>query len=307
MGLKEQIDTSLSNTAFYQKFFTDEKKQQLCPFHEEKEPSFSVDWEKGVWFCHAGCGGGDKYAFWMKKHEVDFKTALKEIAAAWNLQPDFEKKRRIEQSDIMSDVLKWHKRLEDRPDIQELLQERGISRKIQIEYRLGWNHTQKRLWIPMIDKGEVYALRQYDLTHIHGKNKFTARKGYNETVLWPLEITRTDSPIWLLGGEPDTLTALSLGFNAVCFTNGEGKVSAKHLPYLKGKTVYICFDIDKAGKTGAVKVARELIDIARETFIIDIPPDGLPENGDFTDYAKLVDFDRTKIDELRKGVNQWLH
>ncbi|MDR1514071.1 MAG: hypothetical protein LBS45_00115 [Synergistaceae bacterium] len=29
-----------------------------CPFHEDRAPSFSVNCEKGVWKCHAGCGEG---------------------------------------------------------------------------------------------------------------------------------------------------------------------------------------------------------------------------------------------------------
>lgn len=34
----------------------------LCPFHEERHPSFYVDSEKNAWFCHGGCarGGGVK-------------------------------------------------------------------------------------------------------------------------------------------------------------------------------------------------------------------------------------------------------
>lgn len=29
-----------------------------CPFHEDKNPSLSIDLDKGVWKCHAGCGAG---------------------------------------------------------------------------------------------------------------------------------------------------------------------------------------------------------------------------------------------------------
>lgn len=47
-----------------------------CPFHEDRSPSFSVDDAKGVWNCHAGCGGGNVYHFLMKAEQVDFKGAL---------------------------------------------------------------------------------------------------------------------------------------------------------------------------------------------------------------------------------------
>ena len=48
----------------------------LCPFHEEKTPSFTVNEEKGVFYCH-GCGeGGDVIVFIQKMEGLDFKGAL---------------------------------------------------------------------------------------------------------------------------------------------------------------------------------------------------------------------------------------
>lgn len=31
----------------------------LCPFHSDRNPSFSVNLDSGLWICHAGCGDGD--------------------------------------------------------------------------------------------------------------------------------------------------------------------------------------------------------------------------------------------------------
>ena len=48
----------------------------LCPFHEDKNPSLSVDRNKGLFNCF-GCGaGGDVFDFVMKKQGVEFKEAL---------------------------------------------------------------------------------------------------------------------------------------------------------------------------------------------------------------------------------------
>lgn len=48
----------------------------LCPFHEEHTPSFFVNPDKGLFYCH-GCGeGGDAITFIMKKQEVSFVQAL---------------------------------------------------------------------------------------------------------------------------------------------------------------------------------------------------------------------------------------
>ena len=100
MGLKDSIDQSISNEAFYGKFFEDlSKKNQLCPFHEEKTPSFFVDVESGKWYCHGQCGtGGDKYEFWRKKHDCTFADALKGISAAFMSSQIKQRSRRNKTS-----------------------------------------------------------------------------------------------------------------------------------------------------------------------------------------------------------------
>jgi hypothetical protein len=52
----------------------------LCPFHDDKHASFSVNTEKNYWNCFTGCGGGSIIDFWMKLNSCDFKTAVNELA-----------------------------------------------------------------------------------------------------------------------------------------------------------------------------------------------------------------------------------
>ncbi|MER3406201.1 MAG: DNA primase, partial [Chloroflexota bacterium] len=61
----------------------------LCPFHQEKTPSFIVFPEKGTWHCF-GCGkGGDLFSFVMLKENLDFRGALELLArrAGVSLRP----------------------------------------------------------------------------------------------------------------------------------------------------------------------------------------------------------------------------
>lgn len=52
----------------------------LCPFHNEKSPSFSVSREKQMYYCF-GCGqGGDVYHFLQEYNRLSFGEALKELA-----------------------------------------------------------------------------------------------------------------------------------------------------------------------------------------------------------------------------------
>ena len=51
----------------------------LCPFHRDKQSSFSVDLKTGQWHCFSEDEGGNFITFWAKYHGCDTKQAYKEI------------------------------------------------------------------------------------------------------------------------------------------------------------------------------------------------------------------------------------
>ena len=65
----------------------DDRGRGLCPFHDDRVASFSINRDEDYFQCFSGCGGGDLIAFYMMyRHRVegqacDFKVAVKDLAA----------------------------------------------------------------------------------------------------------------------------------------------------------------------------------------------------------------------------------
>lgn len=57
----------------------------LCPFHAEKDPSFTVNRERQTFHCFGCKKGGDIFSFWMEYHSSTFPEALRDLAEKYNI------------------------------------------------------------------------------------------------------------------------------------------------------------------------------------------------------------------------------
>lgn len=81
----EEIKKKIDIVEFIGSFITLKKAgrnfKAVCPFHQEKTPSFVVSPERGIWHCFGACGdGGDVIKFLMKWENITFIEALRELA-----------------------------------------------------------------------------------------------------------------------------------------------------------------------------------------------------------------------------------
>ena len=62
----------------------------LCPFHQEKTPSFSVSPDRGTYHCF-GCGvGGDSISFVREIEGLDFVGAIEWLADRFNVELEYQ-------------------------------------------------------------------------------------------------------------------------------------------------------------------------------------------------------------------------
>ena len=62
------------------------RMQGLCPFHDERTPSFGIDPVEKLYHCF-GCGvGGDVFSFVMETEGLDFAGALESLADRYGVK-----------------------------------------------------------------------------------------------------------------------------------------------------------------------------------------------------------------------------
>ena len=121
-----------------------------CPFHGEKTPSFCVNIQKGIFKCF-GCGeGGDAISFLMKINNQSFMEVIRDLAQQFNIElPETtgNSKQYAEEKQKIKDCLDktcefYNKNLLTLPEAKgalEYLENRGITKEIIEEYKLGYS------------------------------------------------------------------------------------------------------------------------------------------------------------------------
>jgi DNA primase len=122
--------------------------QGLCPFHNEKSPSFSVSPTKQFYHCF-GCGAhGSAISFLMEHSGLTYVDAIEELARSAGLTVPREERRpqdlakqqqAIALSEVMSPAADWYKQqLKLNTRAIDYLKGRGLSGEIAKRFNLGY-------------------------------------------------------------------------------------------------------------------------------------------------------------------------
>jgi DNA primase len=121
----------------------------LCPFHQEKTPSFSVSPDRGTYHCF-GCGvGGDSISFVRETEGLDFVGAIEWLAERFRVPLEYEhaspeadarRRRRERLHALLDQAAAFYERglwAESGKPVQEYLASRGLREDVCREFRLG--------------------------------------------------------------------------------------------------------------------------------------------------------------------------
>lgn len=132
----------------------------LCPFHDEKTPSFTVSPSRQTYHCF-GCGrGGDVFSFVMEKESLDFREALEVLARRAGVtlsafRGGAKKDRGL--ADIMELACSHYKALLRQPGGEApraYLERRNLPREAWDRFELGWAPPSwDSLWNHLFSQG----------------------------------------------------------------------------------------------------------------------------------------------------------
>ncbi len=119
----------------------------LCPFHNEKTPSFIVFPDQGTWHCFGACAtGGDVFSFLMKKENIDFGEALRRLAQRAGVElvresPGESQERKRLREILAAAAAHYHYLLKNHPAAQfarDYVAKRFISPETAAQFELGF-------------------------------------------------------------------------------------------------------------------------------------------------------------------------
>ncbi len=136
----------------------------LCPFHNEKSPSFSVSPDKQIFHCF-GCGvGGNVYTFLTKIEGITFKEAVEQLAEKSNIQlPKLENNIDNSKEELKAKVYKvnefaaeyYHQNLykQTAKIAQEYIKKRKLNNETLKSFKIGFSGKFDELYRALKKEG----------------------------------------------------------------------------------------------------------------------------------------------------------
>ena len=253
-----------------------------CPFHDDKNPSFQVNTQKRLFYCH-GCGAkGNLLDFVSQKETVSIREAALLLSQWFDVSP--EKRIVPETPEKRNRPLTFTLKLEQN---HPYLKERGLDAEVINFFGLGYCNQglmKNRIAIPIHDEqGELvaYAGRWAGGVLPNGEAKYMLPRGFKKSrVLFNLHRVTGAKVLVIVEGYWSVFRLHQLGIPAIALMGRTlSKVQEALLIASKVSHLILMLDGDDAGREAQDKI---LPIVARRFFVksVSLPTGKQPDTVD---------------------------
>ncbi|MFH8937377.1 DNA primase [Streptomyces griseosporeus] len=170
----------------------------LCPFHDEKSPSFQVSPSKGLFHCFGCQEGGDTITFVMKIDHLSFSEAVERLAAQAGItlryeeggyNPAHQRGERIRLVEAHKIAAEWYaEQLATSPEAETgrvFLAERGFDQSAAVHFGVGyspqgWDHLVRHL------RGKGFSDKELILSGLAQEGRRGPIDRFRGRLMWPI-------------------------------------------------------------------------------------------------------------------------
>ncbi|MFD8441765.1 MULTISPECIES: DNA primase [Streptomyces] len=175
----------------------------LCPFHDEKSPSFQVSPSKGLFHCFGCQEGGDTIAFVMKIDHLSFSETVERLAAKAGItlryeeggyNPSHQRGERIRLIEAHQAAAEFYVRALESPEAEigrTFLAERGFDQDAAAHFRVGyspagWDHLTRYL------RGKGFSDKELITSGLSQDGRRGPIDRFRGRLMWPISDTAGD-------------------------------------------------------------------------------------------------------------------
>ncbi|MFJ9318632.1 DNA primase [Streptomyces globisporus] len=175
----------------------------LCPFHDEKSPSFQVSPSKGLFHCFGCQEGGDTIAFVMKIDHLSFSETVERLAAKAGItlryeeggyNPSHQRGERIRLIEAHQAAAEFYVRALESPEAEigrTFLAERGFDQEAATHFRVGyspagWDHLTRYL------RGKGFSDKELITSGLSQDGRRGPIDRFRGRLMWPISDTAGD-------------------------------------------------------------------------------------------------------------------
>ena len=225
----------------------------LCPFHNEKTPSFSVSPSKGIFHCF-GCGvGGDVISFIMQKEGLSYPEAIKFLADKLGILVETNEvnKEKYEHRKKLFEInneakLFYYKNLLINDIPKDYIKKRNLNNNLINKFIIGYADGKNSLYRHLLQKGyqkddiiEVGLINQDEKGNVYDK--------FRNRLMFPIIDIRGN--------------VIGFGGRSLADSRAKYMNSPQSLAYDKSKNVYGVSNLKNSTKVGKIILVEGYMDV----------------------------------------------